>query len=116
MNLYKIYHNPKCSKSRQTLAILQDHQIQPVIIEYLKTPLNIQQLKELRSYFDLEDFVRHNEPIFKTLNLTLNNEEEVLDAMLEEPILMQRPIVTYGACAVIARPAEKVLALLQIKA
>ncbi|KTD63747.1 oxidoreductase [Legionella santicrucis] len=112
MQKITIYHNPRCSKSRQTLELLQNKGITPIIIEYLKTPLNMQQLKVLRAHFTLKDFVRANEPIFKELGLSLDNEDDVLQAMLKEPILMQRPIITCKDKAVIGRPPEKVLELL----
>lgn len=115
MNRFILYHNPRCSKSRQTLEILQSHGVTPIIIEYLKAPMNLEQITELQSHFDLKDFVRSNEPVFKKLNLTLADERKVLQAMVEEPILMQRPIVTSGNKAIIARPPEKVLALLSEK-
>lgn len=106
-----IYHNPRCSKSRQTLEILQNKEFELIIIEYLKTPLDLEQLKTLRSHFDLKDFVRTNEHVFKEMGLSLDNEAQVLQAMLKEPILMQRPIVTFKGRAVIGRPPEKVLEL-----
>lgn len=112
MNQITVYHNPRCSKSRQALEILQSHGIKPIIIEYLKTPLNLEQITKLRSHFDLRDFVRNNEPTFKELNLTLDDENKVLQAMVDEPILMQRPIVVCGDNAIIARPPEKVLAFI----
>lgn len=112
MNQYTIYHNPRCSKSRQALELLQQHHIQPNIIEYLKTPLSLEQLKSLRAYFDLSEFVRVNEPIFKTLHLSLQDETTVLNAMIEHPILMQRPIIAYNQNVFIARPPEKLLAFL----
>lgn len=113
MKKYTIYHNPRCSKSRQALEILQNHHMNPTIIEYLKSPLNLEQLIELSSYFDLRDFVRTNESVFNKLNLTLEDKDRVLKAMLEDPILMQRPIVTYDGRAIIARPPEKVLELIE---
>lgn len=115
MNQITIYHNPRCSKSRQALEILQSHGVTPIIIEYLKAPLNLEQITKLRSHFNLKDFVRSNEPVFKERNLTLADEKEVLQAMVEEPILIQRPIVVCGNKAMIARPPEKVLALLSEK-
>jgi arsenate reductase len=115
MNQVTLYHNPKCSKSRQTLEILQIHGVNPIIIEYLKSPLNLEQINQLRSHFDLKDFVRNSEPVFKKLNLTLADESKVLQVMVEKPILMQRPIVVCGDNAIIARPPEKVLALLSEK-
>lgn len=113
MNKFTIYHHPRCSKSRQALQILQHHPINPIIIEYLKTPLTLKQLFELRSYFDLQNFVRTNEPVFKRLKLSLEDELKVMEAMLKEPILLQRPIITYNNMAIIGRPPEKVLNLIE---
>lgn len=111
MQKITIYHNPRCSKSRQTLELLQSQGYEPVIIEYLKTPLNAEQLHSLRAHFTLKDFVRTDEQIFKELGLSLDDEAQVLKAMEKEPILMQRPIVTYKDKAIIGRPPEKVLEL-----
>ena len=94
------------------MEILHNHNINPAIIEYLKTPLNLEQIIQLRSHFDLNDFIRHNEPVFNELKLNLEDEASVLSAILQEPILMQRPIVTYAGKAVIARPPEMVLKLI----
>lgn len=111
MHALTIYHNPRCSKSRETLALLQEKGIELTIVEYLKTPLSREQLNDLKSHFPLKDFVRTNEPIFKELGLSLENEEQVLDIMVKEPVLMQRPIVTYKGKAIIGRPPENVLEL-----
>ena len=108
-----IYHNPRCSKSRKTLEILKEKHFEPVIIEYLKTPLDLEQLKKLRAHFDLKDFVRTDEPIFNELGLSLDNEEQVLQAMVNEPILMQRPIITFKEKSIIGRPPENVLKLFE---
>lgn len=108
-----IYHNPRCSKSRKALEILQNKGLELEIVEYLKTPLSLKQLKNLRAQFDLKDVVRTNENRFKELGLSLDNEMQVLQAMVKEPILMQRPIITYEGKAVIGRPPEKVLQLLE---
>jgi arsenate reductase (glutaredoxin) len=106
-----LYHNPRCSKSRKTLEILSAQGLEPVVVEYLKAPLNYEQLTSLRSHFILKDFVRTTESVFKSLGLSLNDEESILKAMVEEPILMQRPIVTYQGKAVIGHPPEKILDL-----
>lgn len=111
-----IYHNPRCTKSRETLALLQEKGITPIVIEYLKTPLNYKELTELKAHFALKDFVRTSESVFKALGLDLKQESEVLQAMAKEPILMQRPIVTHKNKAVIARPPERVLELLSLSA
>ncbi|EHL32290.1 arsenate reductase (glutaredoxin) [Legionella drancourtii] len=111
MQKITIYHNPQCSKSRETLEILHSKGLDPIIIEYLKTPLNSEQLNRLRSHFTLNDFVRTNESVFTELELSLDNETQVLHAMQKEPILMQRPIVTYKDKAIIGRPPEQVMEL-----
>ena len=108
-----LYHNPRCSKSRQALELLLHNGLQPVVIEYLKTPLKMQELQRLRAHFDLKDFVRTGEKVFKELGLSLDNEKQILQAILKEPILMQRPIVTYKSKAIIGRPPEKILEILQ---
>ena len=113
MTHFTLYHNPRCSKSREALALLQQHGIQPVIIEYLKNPLSLEQLQTLRAQFDLQEFVRCNEPLFKELKLSLNEETVILQAMAKHPILLQRPIVVYGKKAMIPRPIEKLIALLE---
>lgn len=112
MKSFIIYHNPRCSKSREALDLLRKQGIDPTVIEYLKSPLTKQQLLELRQQFDLKDFVRTSEPAFKRLELRLEDETTVLEAMLAEPSLMQRPIVVCDGHAIIARPPEKVLALI----
>ena len=112
MHKFTIYHNPKCSNSRKALEILHSHNINPTIIEYLKTSLNLEQIIQLRSHFNLKDFIRHNEPVFNELKLTLKDEDSLLAAMVLKPILMQRPIVTYADKAVIARPPDRVLELI----
>ncbi|PWY55063.1 arsenate reductase (glutaredoxin) [Legionella qingyii] len=111
MQKITIYHNPRCSKSRKTLELLHCQGYEPVIVEYLKTPLNLEQINSLRAHFALKDFVRTEEPVFKEHGLSLDNEVQVLQAMLKYPILMQRPIVTYKDKAVIGRPPEHVLEL-----
>lgn len=108
-----IYHNARCSKSREALACLQNNGIHPTIIEYLKRPLSLTEVCELRSKFELQDFIRTNEPLFKQLKLSLENESQALEAVAKEPILMQRPIVIYDGKAVIARPSEVILKLIR---
>lgn len=106
-----IYHNPRCSKSRETLKVLKSQGLKPIVIEYLKEPLSYEQLIDLRAHILLKDLVRTNEPCFKALALSLDDEENILQAMVKEPKLMQRPIVTYQGQAIIGRPPEKVLDL-----
>lgn len=112
MKQFTIYHNQRCSKSRVALKLLQDNHINPVIIEYLKNPLSLEEIIKLKKHFNLKEFVRENEPIFKSLNLNLANEDQVLEAIVKEPILMQRPIISYDDIAIIARSPEKIIELI----
>ncbi|MDI1352453.1 MAG: arsenate reductase (glutaredoxin) [bacterium] len=111
MQKITLYHNPQCSKSQKTLEILRNEGFNPIVIEYLKTPLNLDQLNELRAHFSLNDFIRSNEKQFTELGLSLDNEAQIIKAMVKAPLLMQRPIVTYNGKAIIGRPPEKVLEL-----
>ena len=112
MSTITIFHNPRCSKSRQTLALLKEKGYQPKVVEYLKTPLSLEEIKALSQHFPLNEFVRTSEPFFKSAQLSLNEAESVLKAILQEPKLLQRPIVTYNGRARIGRPPEKVLEIL----
>jgi len=112
----KIYHNPRCSKSRQTLQLLEEKGIQPEIIEYLKKAPSKAELESLLSLLNMEPraLMRKGEAIYKELNLkddTLSN-EQLISAMLEHPILIERPIVLANGKAAIGRPPESVLDIL----
>lgn len=111
MSNFIIYHNPRCSKSRETLEILKSKGVNITVIEYLKKPLSFNQLNELSKHFLFEDFVRINEQSFKDLGLSISDREAILRAMEKEPTIMQRPIVINEGRAVIARPPELVLEL-----
>ena len=112
----KIFHNPKCSKSRQTLQILNDRNTNPQIIEYLKTPPSESELDEILSLLDMEprDLMRKNEDIYKELNLdeASLNRQDLIRAMVENPKLIERPIVLSNNKATIGRPPENVIGLL----
>ena len=112
-----VYHNPKCSKSRQTLTILQEQGIEPTIIEYLKTPPSSEELTALIAKLDMvpSELVRTGEKEYRSLNLddAAISDAELILAMVEHPILIQRPIVVNNGKAVIGRPPEKVLEILQ---
>ncbi len=104
-----IYHNPRCSKSRQALAILTDGGANPEVVEYLNAPLDAARLAELRDKMGLQTraMMRTGEAIYKELNLKQEtNEAKLVQAMAEHPILMERPVVVSGAKALIARPPE----------
>ena len=111
-----IYHNPRCSKSRLTLQLLQEQNNKPEIIEYLKTPPSIQQLKEILDLLGLEprELMRRNETVYAELGLDDSslNTTTLLQAMIEHPILIERPIVINNGKAVIGRPPENVLDIL----
>ena len=104
----KIYHNPRCSKSRQALAILADS-AEVEIIEYLKTGLSIGELEDLlaKSGGDVRAIMRTGEAVYKELGLKDEHDKAALiKAMAENPILLERPLVTDGKTAVICRPPE----------
>ena len=109
----KIYHNPRCSKSRETLALLTSKGINPEIIEYLKNPISNEDLESLLSklrFTSAHQLVRNKENIYKELGLSKqSNEVDIRNAMLENPKLIERPIVVNGDRAAIGRPPEKVL-------
>ena len=118
MNEYIIYHNPRCSKSRQALQLLRDAGIEPTIIEYLKTPLAKEQLKNISQLLGLrpKDFVRKIEKDFKDNHLSesLEDDDKILDAMSLFPKIIERPIVVFRGEAVIGRPPENVQKLIYI--
>jgi arsenate reductase len=112
----KIYHNPRCSKSRQTLQLLEEKGIQPDIIEYLKVAPTKAELESVLNLLSLgpRELMRKGEAIYKELNLkdTSLNDEQLIAAMLENPILIERPIVLANDKAAIGRPPESVLDIL----
>jgi arsenate reductase len=111
-----MYHNPRCSKSRKTLELLEQHQQQPQIIEYLKTPPDANTLKQLlvKLRITARDLLRSKETEYKLAGLDNQNllEDEIIAAMIKYPVLIERPIVVIGNNAIIGRPPEKVLELL----
>lgn len=115
MNRITIWHNPRCSKSRASLALLEENGVTPEQVLYLETPPSKDQITEILSYLNAKaiDIVRTKEPTFKTLNLSKDLDDWVLiEAMVNNPILIERPILIAGNQAVIGRPPEKVLSLL----
>lgn len=110
----EIYHNPRCSKSRQTLAILVERGQQPNIIEYLKEVPSKEELKQLLGKLGLapQDILRKGEVVFKEKYKGKQlSDDQWLDAMVEYPKLIERPIVVNGDKAVLGRPPENVLTL-----
>ena len=116
MKEFIIYHNPRCSKSRQTLQLLREAGIEPTIVEYLKTPLAKEQLRNISQLLGLrpKDFVRKTEKDFKDnhLSKSLEDDDKILEAMSLFPKIIERPIVVLGEEAVIGRPPENVQKLI----
>ena len=112
----KVYHNPQCSKSRKVIELLKEKNISFDTIHYLENPLSINELGKLCNILNItpNKLLRRKELIFKELLKKFGepNDEDSLQWMHEHPVLMERPIVVYRGNAVIARPPEKVLALL----
>jgi len=112
----KIYHNPRCSKSRQTLQLLEEKGVNPEIVEYLKNAPSKAELETVLSLLNLapRDLMRKGEAVYKEQNLadeSLSN-DQLVAAMLENPILIERPIVLANGKAAIGRPPESVLDIL----
>jgi arsenate reductase len=116
MKTFTIFHNPKCTKSRATLALLQEHGVEPRVVEYLKTPPSAAELKAIVAKLGIkpEQLVRKGEDVYKEnyAGKTLTD-AQWLDALAKHPILIERPIVVSGERAVIGRPPENVNALLK---
>jgi len=116
MTSVTIYHNPRCSKSRQTLALLEEQGVQPSIVKYLETPPSAAQLQEILTLLALapRQLMRIKEAEYKALGLddeSLSN-DELITAMVATPKLIERPIVLANGKAAIGRPPENVLAIL----
>ena len=111
-----IYHNPRCSKSRQTLELLRTHGVEPEIELYLESPLGAQAITDLLDKLGIgaAQLVRRSEQDFKDNNLGRANitEDELIAAMVKYPKLIERPIVVSGDRAVLGRPPENILELL----
>ena len=116
MKKYKIYHNPRCSKSRQTLSLLRENGIEPEIVEYLKTPLQKKELQMISNAVGLRpaSFVRKNESDYKENGIAeyLDDDEKVFQYIVKHPKIMERPIVVSNGIGVIGRPPSNVLGLI----
>ena len=109
-----IYHNPRCSKSRQTFDLLRDDGVEPIIVEYLETPLNAATLQAILSRLAMgpRDLMREEESREVGLDDPALDAAALVDGMVANPIILQRPIVVSGDKAALARPPEDVLAIL----
>ncbi|MFJ5510759.1 arsenate reductase (glutaredoxin) [Pectobacterium jejuense] len=114
-----IYHNPRCSKSRETLALLQEHNITPDVVLYLDTPPDAATLAQLIKQLGLtsaRELMRTKEEIYQQLELadTALTEAQLIQAMIDNPKLIERPIVVAQGQARIGRPPEQVLEILSL--
>lgn len=111
-----IYHNPRCSKSRQTLALLEERGADPQVIEYLKTPPTAAELKAVLKMLGMRprDLMRRNEAPYKELGLGDDSlsDDALIEAMVANPILIERPVVVKDGRAAIGRPPESVVEIL----
>ena len=116
MSTYKIFHNPRCSKSRQTLRILQDNNCEIEIINYLEIDLDVSLIKDILKKLSLKprDILRTSEQDYKDNNLKEDDlsDDDLIDCMIKYPRLIERPIVIKGHRAILGRPPENVLGLL----
>ncbi|MFY8349215.1 arsenate reductase (glutaredoxin) [Pseudoalteromonas sp. SSM20] len=112
----KIYHNPRCSKSRETLALLEENSVTPEVIEYLKdvpSVDDIQQLLSMLNFDSARQLMRTKETLYKELELSNESDEtKLIEAMVANPKLIERPIVVNVDTAAIGRPPESVLAII----
>jgi len=110
-----IWHNPRCSKSRQTLELLRDRGIEPKVVDYLKNPPSRGELKHVLELLDIpaHDLMRRGESVYKELDLSKRSDEaKLVEAMIHNPILIERPVVITDDKAVIGRPPEAVLSVI----
>lgn len=111
-----IYHNPRCSKSRQTLALLEERDLNVVVVNYLKTPPKPAEIKTVLDLLEMQprELMRKGEAAYKELNLANEglDDASLIAAMVEHPILIERPIVLANGRARIGRPPEQVLEIL----
>jgi len=117
MTEIKIYHNPRCSKSRQTLALIEEQGIKPTIIEYLSQPPSVAELTDVIKMLSISasDLIRKRETEYKASGLDneLLSEQQQIELMVANPKVIERPIVIANGKAAIGRPPESVLAILK---
>ncbi len=113
----EIYHNPRCSKSRQTLQLLEENGVSPDVTEYLKTPPDMAELKKILAMLGMEprDLMRKKEAEYKQAGLDNPDltREQLMQEMIDHPKLIERPIVISNGKAAIGRPPERVLDILR---
>jgi len=111
-----IYHNPRCGKSRNSLKLIKEKGVTPEIVEYLKTPLDAATISGILGLLGIpaRDLLRKGEAVYKELGLKNPDlaEDDLIAAMAQNPILIERPVIVANGKAVIGRPPEKVLQIL----
>ncbi|WP_374077114.1 arsenate reductase (glutaredoxin) [Bdellovibrio bacteriovorus] len=114
MSKWTIYYNPQCSKCREALSLLQDHKIEPQIVEYLKAHPTEKDLRDIVGKLEspVSSLVRTKEAGYQELNFDINSTEEVVKNLAKHPRLIERPIVIKDDIAVIGRPVENIKKLL----
>ena len=116
MSVYKIFHNPRCSKSRQTLKLLEDNNCEIEIINYLEIDLDVLLIKDTLEKLSLKprDILRKSEQDYKDNDLKRDSlsDDDLIDYLIKYPRLIERPIVINGNKAVLGRPPENVLSLI----
>ncbi|MCD6035322.1 MAG: arsC [Rickettsiales bacterium] len=107
-----LYHNPRCSKSREALALLESRGVATQVVEYLKTPPSVQELEAILAALKLppRELMRKKEPEYKALGLDnpALNDKELIQAMAAHPVLIERPIAIHKGKAAVGRPPEKI--------
>ena len=114
MTVSTIYHNPRCSTSRKTLELLRENGIEPTVVQYLKTPPSRAELEKMirDAGIDVRTAVRKKEALYTELGLADAGDDELLDAMVEHPILIERPFVVTPKGTRLARPIDAVREIL----
>lgn len=116
MSEFVILHNPRCSKSRETLQLLQANDVQPQVIEYLKQPPSTDELRDILRKLGRRpgELIRNKEAVYKELELAQRelSDDELIEIMTQNPKLIERPVVIRGEQARVGRPPEQVLELL----
>ena len=115
MTTITIWHNPRCSKSRTALALLEERGVQPTQVKYLETPPTVNEIRRVLRLLGVSaiDLMRRGEATFQELNLSSDtSEDELISAMVSHPILIERPVIISATQAVIGRPPENATALL----
>ncbi len=111
-----IYHNPRCKKSREGLAFIREQGIEPTVVEYMKNPLSTDELKKMLQLLGMKprELMRNKEKAYREQNLKdpALSDNALIEAMLKEPKLIERPVVVAAGKAVLARPAEKIAEIL----